>query len=111
MSSGSAIPTGDITDPTIQNTYDFVVDQVGCSGASDTLECLRTVPADALVAAANKTSNIFGPAVRVVLASSWVHILRIYAGTRNLIWSSRRRKVKAVRGLFMVDGKRPMDSS
>ena len=63
MSSGSAVPAGDITDPDIQVTYDFVVDEVGCTGAEDTLECLRTVSSDALVAAANKTANIFGPAV------------------------------------------------
>lgn len=56
MSSGSLVPTGDITD--LQGTYDFVVDQVGCSGSSDTLACLRTVPADDLVAAANKTPGL-----------------------------------------------------
>ena len=63
MSSGSPVPTGKITEPILQDTYDFVVEQVGCSGSSDTLQCLRTVSADALVAAANNTANIFGPAV------------------------------------------------
>ncbi|RDX42819.1 carotenoid ester lipase precursor [Lentinus brumalis] len=51
MSSGFAAPVGDITD--VQGTYDFIVDQVGCSSADDTLACLRTVPADTLLTAAN----------------------------------------------------------
>ncbi len=51
MSSGFASPVGDITD--VQGTYDFIVDQVGCSSADDTLACLRTVPADTLLTAAN----------------------------------------------------------
>ena len=53
LSSGSIVSTGDITD--LQSTYDFVVDEVGCSGASDAIACLRTVPVDSLLAAANKT--------------------------------------------------------
>ncbi|RDX42796.1 carotenoid ester lipase precursor [Lentinus brumalis] len=53
MSSGSAPCTGDIA--SVQETYDFVVDEVGCSGATDTLACLRTVSTDSLLAAANKT--------------------------------------------------------
>ncbi|RPD69832.1 carotenoid ester lipase precursor [Lentinus tigrinus ALCF2SS1-7] len=56
MSSGFAPPTGDITD--VQDTYDFVVEQVGCSNATDSLACLRTVPADSLLAAANETLPI-----------------------------------------------------
>ncbi|KAI0709642.1 alpha beta-hydrolase [Cerioporus squamosus] len=51
MSSGSAGPSGDITDS--QDIYDYVVDHVGCSNATDTLGCLRTVPADSLLSAAN----------------------------------------------------------
>lgn len=51
MGSGFAPPTKDIT--TVQVTYDFVVDQVGCASASDTLACLRTVPVNSLLAAAN----------------------------------------------------------
>ncbi|KAI0681827.1 carotenoid ester lipase precursor [Earliella scabrosa] len=56
MSSGSLVPTGDITD--LQGTYDLVVDQVGCSGASDTLACLRTVSSDSLLVAANMTPSL-----------------------------------------------------
>ena len=56
MSSASLVPTGDISE--LQSTYDFVVDEVGCSGASDTIACLRTVSAESLVAAANKTPTV-----------------------------------------------------
>ncbi|RPD69259.1 carotenoid ester lipase precursor [Lentinus tigrinus ALCF2SS1-7] len=55
MSSGSSTPTGHITD--LQGTYDFVVNQVGCTNATDTLACLRTVPAESLLAAVNQTPN------------------------------------------------------
>ncbi|RPD58750.1 carotenoid ester lipase precursor [Lentinus tigrinus ALCF2SS1-7] len=58
MSSGSSVPTGDITE--VQGTYDFVVDEVGCSGANDTLACLRTVSTDSLLAAANNTPSFIG---------------------------------------------------
>ena len=56
MSSGSSTPTGDISE--LQSTYDFVVDQVGCTNATDTLACLRTVPAESLLAAANHTPAV-----------------------------------------------------
>ncbi|TFK91448.1 carotenoid ester lipase precursor [Polyporus arcularius HHB13444] len=53
MSSSWTVPTGDISG--VQGTYDFVVDQVGCSNATDSLACLRTVSTDSLLAAANAT--------------------------------------------------------
>ena len=53
MNSGSAVPTGSIVE--LQGTYDAVVSQVGCSSATDTLVCLRTVSTDSLLAAANNT--------------------------------------------------------
>ncbi|TFK88169.1 carotenoid ester lipase precursor [Polyporus arcularius HHB13444] len=58
MNSGSSVPTGKIAE--IQGTYDFVVDQVGCANATDTLVCLRTVPTDSLLAAANNTPPVTG---------------------------------------------------
>ncbi|RPD58746.1 carotenoid ester lipase precursor [Lentinus tigrinus ALCF2SS1-7] len=50
MNSGFGVSIGDITE--VQDTYDFVVDQVGCSNASDTLTCLRRATADSLLAVA-----------------------------------------------------------
>ena len=55
MSSGSAVPTGDISD--VQSTYDAVASAVGCSNASDSLGCLREVPAESLLAAATELQN------------------------------------------------------
>ncbi|KAI0699611.1 carotenoid ester lipase precursor [Cerioporus squamosus] len=60
MSSGSSVPTREVTDSDVQETYYFVVQQVGCSNATDTLACLRTVPADSLLAAANDTPSANG---------------------------------------------------
>ena len=71
MNSGGPPPTGDITD--LQGTYDFVVKEVGCSGASDTLACLRTVSIDKILAAVNQTPSVISyavsrPSARPVLA-------------------------------------------
>ena len=57
MSSGGPISTGDIAD--VQSTYDLIVGEVGCSGSSDTLACLRTASSDDIVKAVGKTPNVF----------------------------------------------------
>ncbi|ETW82193.1 Esterase/lipase/thioesterase [Heterobasidion irregulare TC 32-1] len=59
MQSGSPIPTGDIT--TNQPHYDAVVNETGCAGAADTLQCLRGVSFASLQAAANKSPGLFTP--------------------------------------------------
>ncbi|EKM55972.1 uncharacterized protein PHACADRAFT_256969 [Phanerochaete carnosa HHB-10118-sp] len=56
MESGSPIPVGDITHG--QKYYDALVSETGCSGAADTLQCLREVPFDALMAAVNQSPSI-----------------------------------------------------
>ncbi|OJA18273.1 hypothetical protein AZE42_04997 [Rhizopogon vesiculosus] len=56
MESGSPIPIGDITHG--QGYYDFLVAQTGCTGASDTLQCLREVPYATLMNAINLTPNV-----------------------------------------------------
>jgi hypothetical protein len=56
MQSGSPIPIGDITHG--QGYYDFLVAQTGCTGSSDTLQCLQGVPYATLMDAINQTSNI-----------------------------------------------------
>ena len=61
MHSGSPIPVGDITDG--QHDYDTLVAETGCSGAADTLQCLREVPFDTLKAAVDKFPNLFSPEV------------------------------------------------
>ncbi|KAJ7258780.1 carotenoid ester lipase precursor [Mycena haematopus] len=57
MESGSPIPVGPIENG--QKYYDAIVSQTGCSGASDTLECLRTVPYATLKAAQDASPFIF----------------------------------------------------
>ncbi|KAJ7139061.1 alpha beta-hydrolase [Mycena epipterygia] len=57
MESGSPIPVGPLENG--QKYYDAIVDQTGCSGSSDTLECLRTVPYATLKAAQDASPFIF----------------------------------------------------
>ncbi|KAJ7480555.1 carotenoid ester lipase precursor [Mycena latifolia] len=57
MESGSPIPVGPVENG--QKYYDAIVAQVGCSGAADTLACLRTVPYATLLAAQNASPGIF----------------------------------------------------
>jgi carboxylesterase type B len=57
MQSGSPIPVGDITNG--QKYYDKLVKDTGCSGSSDTLQCLRGVPESTLKAAVGKSPGIF----------------------------------------------------
>ncbi|KAF8645414.1 hypothetical protein AX16_007829 [Volvariella volvacea WC 439] len=57
MQSGFQIPTGDIANG--QRYYDALVADAGCSGAADTLQCLRSVPYDKLLAAVNKSPSLF----------------------------------------------------
>ncbi|KAF5341436.1 hypothetical protein D9758_014744 [Tetrapyrgos nigripes] len=59
MQSGSPIPVGDITNGQKCTYYDALVDQTGCLGSEDTLQCLREVPYDQLKDAVNNSPNIF----------------------------------------------------
>ena len=64
MQSGSPIPVGDIEHG--QSDYDKLVSETGCSGASDTLQCLREVPYATLKAAVDQSAGFFSPQVRVL---------------------------------------------
>lgn len=55
--SGSPSPSGPITDG--QPYYDNIVEDVGCSASSDTLECLRQAPYANLTAAIDATPGLF----------------------------------------------------
>ncbi|KAI1788049.1 carotenoid ester lipase [Ganoderma leucocontextum] len=57
MESGNAFPTGYVDNDYLQSTYDGIVDHTGCSNSSDTLQCLREVPASVLKAAMDKTPS------------------------------------------------------
>ncbi|KAI0699094.1 carotenoid ester lipase precursor [Cytidiella melzeri] len=59
MESGATIPVGDLSGG--QGEYDQLVDATGCSGSSDTLQCLREVPYATLKAAVDKSPALLGP--------------------------------------------------
>ncbi|KAH9850188.1 carotenoid ester lipase precursor [Lenzites betulinus] len=59
MQSGSPIPVGDITHG--QGDYDALVSKTGCTGAADTLQCLRQVPYATLKNAVDASPDIFSP--------------------------------------------------
>jgi len=63
MESGAPIPVGDLTHG--QKYYDSLVKDTGCTGAQDTLQCLREVPYLKLKAAINNTPSIFAYQVRL----------------------------------------------
>ncbi|KAH9910175.1 carotenoid ester lipase precursor [Epithele typhae] len=56
MQSGSPIPVGDIEHG--QSDYDAIVNQTGCQGAPDTLQCLRNVDFDVLKKAVDASPSI-----------------------------------------------------
>ncbi|KAI9697473.1 MAG: hypothetical protein M1820_007808 [Bogoriella megaspora] len=58
MNSGSTIPANPIDGAKGQAIYDQVVDVAGCSGVSDTLECLRGVDYETLLNATNSVPGI-----------------------------------------------------
>ncbi|EIW62500.1 carotenoid ester lipase precursor [Trametes versicolor FP-101664 SS1] len=57
MHAGGPLPTGDIE--ILQPFYDTVVAHANCTGAADTLECLRQVPAATLQEAGAAVPNLF----------------------------------------------------
>ena len=62
MESGAVNANADIT--LGQQFYDDLVLDAGCSGAEDTLECLRQVPLATLKAAVNMSPGVFSYRVR-----------------------------------------------
>ena len=71
MGSGSPIPVGSILHG--QKYYDALVEETGCSGQNDTLQCLREAPYDTLKAAVDQSPSILSYQVRMRLlrAYSW----------------------------------------
>ena len=57
MQSGSPVPVGDITNG--QGSYDKLVQDAGCASATDTLDCLRQLPYEALKGAMDQSDSIF----------------------------------------------------
>ena len=61
MQSGSPLSVGDITNG--QASYDLIVNETGCTGSANTLDCLRGVPADTLSRAMNRVPGLISAAV------------------------------------------------
>ncbi|TFK85744.1 alpha/beta-hydrolase, partial [Polyporus arcularius HHB13444] len=57
LESGTPIATGHVDNPYLQSIYDEIVADSGCANATVALECLRTVPAEVLKAAMDKTPS------------------------------------------------------
>ncbi|KAK3191602.1 hypothetical protein K4F52_002417 [Lecanicillium sp. MT-2017a] len=58
MNSGSIIPADSTDSFPAQEVYDGVVEKAGCSGAADSLNCLRQVPYDTFYDAATSAPGI-----------------------------------------------------
>ncbi|KJZ77647.1 hypothetical protein HIM_02824 [Hirsutella minnesotensis 3608] len=58
MNSGSIIPVDPVDCDKGQAVYNSVVDKTGCSGAPDTLACLREAPYDKYLAAVNSQPSL-----------------------------------------------------
>ncbi|KAI0752385.1 carotenoid ester lipase [Daedaleopsis nitida] len=57
MESGSPFSAASVDSAYLQTTYDNIVADAGCAGGTDTLECLRTVPATVLKAAMDRSPS------------------------------------------------------
>ena len=62
MQGGGPVPIDDITHG--QPYYDALVAETGCSGANDTLQCLREVPYDTLLNAVGQSPGPLAYQVR-----------------------------------------------
>lgn len=60
MNSGSLVPADPVDCPKGQAVYDTVVRNAGCSGAEDTLDCLRSLDYDTFHDAANSVPSLLG---------------------------------------------------
>lgn len=58
MNSGSMVPADPVDCPKGQQVYNTVVAKAGCSGAADTLACLRSLPYEKFLRAANSVPAI-----------------------------------------------------
>lgn len=60
MDSGSIAPADPVDCPKAQAVYDKVVETAGCTGANDTLECLRGLPYEDFLDAVNSVPGFLG---------------------------------------------------
>ncbi|UPK98428.1 hypothetical protein LCI18_009363 [Fusarium solani-melongenae] len=58
MNSGSVVPADPVDSPKAQEIFDTVVQNAGCSSASNSLDCLRGLPYDKFLDAANSVPGL-----------------------------------------------------
>ncbi len=88
MESGFPYPIGPIEQG--QPIYDSVVQRVGCSSANDTLDCLRTVPYEELVASFNTFPSIFSYQVCVSPCRVMAPITDALKVNSTIVWTPHR---------------------
>ena len=87
MESGAVVPSGDVT--LGQQDYDDLVRETGCTGAVDTLECLRQLPFPALKEAANKAASFWSYRVRHGFLDQLSPVVNYVPQSLNIPWIPR----------------------
>jgi len=87
MESGAVLPSGDIN--LGQQDYDNLVQAAGCSGAEDTLECLRQVPFPVLKEAVNTSPTFLSYRVRHDSTNLLSAVTNCILQSTNLVWVPR----------------------
>ena len=88
MESGSVLPAvGDVT--VGQPDYDALVQETGCTGVQDTLECLRQAPFPALQAAMNNSLGYFSYRVCHGFFNPLRSVVNRIPQSLNLVWAPK----------------------
>jgi hypothetical protein len=98
MQSGSPPNLGDITRG--QPVYDILVQETGCSGSGDTLECLRNVPASTFQAAIDMSPSVLSNEVGYLA-------LRRMGGYLHQILSAAEFGLASKTGWCLLEGYAP----
>ncbi|KAH7883016.1 Alpha/Beta hydrolase protein [Phlebopus sp. FC_14] len=96
MESGSASPMHDISSG--QANYDFLVSQTNCTGANDTLSCLRVAPYQSIVNAVLQTTPLLS---YQALNTSWKPLVDgvfLKQITRQALNAGKYAKIPAILG-------------
>ena len=87
MESGAVIPAGDMT--LGQQDYDNLVQAVGCTGANDTLECLRQASFSTLKDAVNSSPGVLSYRVCHNILDSQSPVVNDILQSLNITWGPR----------------------
>ena len=87
MESGAVIPIGDVT--LGQPDYDALVQETGCAGAQDTLECLRQVPFPTLQTAMSNSQGFLSYRVCRDFLDPLNSVVNFVSQSLNLVWGPK----------------------